>query len=78
MVARRWRKVDVGAEWTAVADQRRWAGPTGRTEGRQWPAVAFGQGNRKIDLGKHPSFVAERKDWTLAVDGSGWTSGCYS
>lgn len=78
MVARRLRKVDVGADQTAVADQKHWAGLTGRTEGRQWFAVAFGQENRKIDLGKHPSFVAGRKDWALAVDGSGWTSGCYS
>lgn len=53
MVARRWRKVGVGVERMAVADQKRWAELTGRTEGRQWPAVEFDQGNRKVDLGKH-------------------------
>jgi hypothetical protein len=76
VAARRWRKVDVGVGWTAVADQKRWAELTGRTEGRQWSAVELDQGNRKIDLGKHPSFAVERKDWTLAVDGSCSTSGC--
>lgn len=60
-----------------VADQRHWAELTGRTEGKQWPVVEFDQGNRKVDLGKRPSFVAEQKDWTLAVDASDWTSGYY-
>jgi hypothetical protein len=77
VIARRQRKVDVGVEWMVVADHRRWAELIGKTEGRQWPVVEFDQGNRRFDLGKHPSFVAERKDWTLAADGDGWMSGCY-